>query len=210
MKKIPKDIGEAASECGLTPMHLIRHAGEGNIVLSARARDWPIASACGDDSETISGTVDLLADDLKDHFNHVEFTIRRVRQDGHEYQLDPPQHLESGVLFIDDPDAFAAFRDQLDREREVEKENNSKVESRTFLDPTHEHHSPALAAAVYAWEALPEEGAYRHHDGVKGQVKDWLIKRYGKTFTVTMRERIAVVVNPGRKKVDLQKNRKEG
>ena len=198
MKKIPKDIAEAANECGLPVVHLVRHAGEGNIVLSTRARDWPIAGAHGDDSETISGTVELLADDLKDHINHVEFTIRRVRQDGHEYRLDPPQHLRSGDLFIDDPDALAAFRDQLDREREVEKENNSKVELRAVLNRKHKHHSPELAAAVRAWEALFEEGAYRDHLGPKDQIKDWLLNHFGEKFTSTMRERIAVVINPHR------------
>ena len=72
------------------------------------------------------------------------------------------------------------------------------MESRAFLDPKHKHRSPELAAAVFAWEALFEEGAYRDHLGPKDQIKNWLFERYGEKFSPTMRERIAVVINPHR------------
>jgi len=66
--------------------------------------------------------------------------------------------------------ALASWLDKRNYESLVFSEVYSS--NRTFLDQTHPHYSPKLAAAVHAWEALEEPSA--HPGTVKQQLEKWL------------------------------------
>lgn len=195
MRPIRLTIIEAANQCGMSVEHLVRHAGEGNIRVFAFASNWTIISTDGDhDRASLNGDVQLCADELKAHMNHVEYTISRVTQGDQVYELDPPQELMPAQLIVD-PEALPAFRADLDTHRALQSLRSAGGSVPPYLDPGHAHFSLELSAGIQAWIAMYEAGGHQPDEGPTKQLKTWLMEHFPQ-ISATMRGKIATVVNP--------------
>ena len=184
------DLGEAAERLGTSVEKLIRWGGNGKLAITVMADDWPIRTEDGAVG-SISGSVNLIPQDLKLSFN-AEFTeVRQVatHDDGEVVTLREPIDVNRGVHFVM-AEEFKRFR------RLYGGLICYGDEVPAYLDSEHEWRSSQLIVAIQAWTALFSSGDFDPKGkSVKLHIEQWLAKN-GDGLSDNAKEYIATLVNP--------------
>ena len=188
------NLTEAATHLGTSVGKLIKCGAHGKLTISVVANDWPIRTD-NETAETISDLVALVPDDLLQSYG-AEFTLVRkvvTLDEGETLALVEPIKLLRGVLYVTAGE-FRRFR------RECGGSVILGDDVPPYLDSTHRWRSPELMLAVEAWLAHFSDPSFEPGNRTtKQHIERWLMAR-DSDLLVTVRQRIATLVNPEKAK----------
>ena len=192
---IELDLNEVERRLGIPIEKLIRLAAKGKLTIVVMADDWPVRTENGT-AETISGPVDLLAEDLQRSYI-ADFTrVRKViRPDDNEtVTLDPPVEVPRGMHFVT-TEEFRQFKIKIGHAL------SHGEDIPPYLNPNHKWHSPELAIAVEAWMAHFADASFEPgNKTAKEHIGRWLMAEKP-DLSGNAKERIATLVNPKTEKL---------
>lgn len=138
--------------------------------------------------DTKATWVELVADDVAKSLANDSVRVTRIRTDGRELEVSPPEEIPVAQLYVSESEIK-----KFSREKRIREDASLLV-----LDEDHPNHSEALAAAVRAWLSVCDSETIDTSTTVKQQLVDWLEHHY--SFNPTTRNAVASVANPTRLK----------